>query len=272
MGGNADGYAEVFFGGGYRLSLLSEGERPGAGSLVLDSRFSIGSGGGGRADTGGGALSKIAIGLLYPFTDQAQIGVSGGIVDALRGDFRATVFSVNASYSLDFLTFDGTGREAGQAQGDVQVLDWRVRLSHQVYRTRDERMRLNPNDHLVSLLGVKVDADVARNLYLSGQALGAYKGGAGGYAVGLIGPGLRSNRLFGSNAKVFIEALVGASGGGGISVGGGAIIQPSAGIVYDFSERLSIEASCGHVKAVHGQLDTTVYDVGLAYRFSTLVR
>jgi hypothetical protein len=193
-------------------------------------------------------------------------------VDAFRGEFRATIFSVDVSYGLDFISFEGRGPEAGPSHEAVQVLDWRVRLSNQVYRTEDERMRRNPSDERVSLLGVKVNVDVGRYAYLSGQALGAYSGGAGGYAVGLLGPGLRSGRLFGSNARIFVEALVGAGGGGGIDVGGGAVIQPMAGIVYDIGDRLSVEASCGKVKALHGELDTTVYDVGLVYRFSTMNR
>lgn len=272
MGGGADGYAELFFGGGYRMPLFSGGGCVESCGLELDGRFSIGSGGGGRVDTGGGALSRFSAGLRYSLTERLQIGVSTGIVDAFRGGFRARTIGMDASYRLDFLSFDGARQEADPTQGGVSLLDWRIRLSNQVYRTKDERMRRMQSGQPISLLGVKIDADVAPNYYLTGQAFGAYSGGAGGYGVGLIGPGIRSGRLLGTEARVFVEALVGASGGGGMSVGGGAVIQPAAGVVYDLGDRLSIEASVGKLKALHGDLDTTVYDAGLTYRFSTLYR
>jgi hypothetical protein len=119
----------------------------------------------------------------------------------------------------------------------------------------------------IQLFGAKADMMLTDHLYLTGQALGAYSDSAGGYAVGLVGPGWESAPY--GRARFSVELLVGASGGGGVAVGGGAIVQPMVGITYDVTENLSAQLMGGRVKALNGDLDSGIVDFSLAYRFGT---
>jgi hypothetical protein len=262
-GGDADGYAELLFGAGYRLPILED--------WTIDGRLSLGSGGGGLVDTGGGALARASLGLSYAMTEQAAVKIAGGYIDAFRGDFRATLVDLSVTGSFDFLTFNGQQTPPGEVKAEeLKKREWRYRASYQTYHSPERKQA--GDDGPISLLGLKVDGFLNETSYLTGQALGAYTGGAGGYAVGLIGLGLRSPAFIGTGGRIFIELLAGASGGGGIDVEGGAIMQPMAGVSYDLGDWLSIEASAGTVAALGGGLHSAVYDAGIAYRFGTLNR
>ena len=60
----------------------------------------------------------------------------------------------------------------------------------------------------MELLGAKFDWVPGNWWYLTGQALSAYAGGAGGYSEGLWGAGFLSPNIAGAN--LFFEALIGA--------------------------------------------------------------
>ena len=106
--------------------------------------------------------------------------------------------------------------------------------------------------------------------YLTGQALAAYEGGAGGYAVGLFGAGVKFGSAVYDRLSANAEIAVGAAGGGSIDVGGGAVAQPSVGIAYRYNANLSFNIGYGHIRALAGALDSPVYEIGLTYRFATI--
>jgi hypothetical protein len=264
-GGNADGYAEVLFGGGSRVPLFAH-------TLFLDGRISAGAAGGGRVDTGGGGLVKASLGLKLTAGNGLSIDTRAGYVES-AGAFHGRTVEIGLSYRLDAAAFGPSGMTRGLAADDLQIKSWRTRLTCQQYTSLDASMRKGRGGSTVSLLGTKIDLFLDSGaFYLTGQAHTAFAGEAGGYAVGLLGIGYLSRPVAGSGVHVFVEALGGAAGGGSMDVGGGAAVQPTIGMLYDISSSTGIEASVGWIKATSGGLDSTTAGVSIVYRFSTAGR
>lgn len=108
---------------------------------------------------------------------------------------------------------------------------------------------------------------MAQGLYLTGQALSALGGGAGGYSVGLFGIGWESPAVL-AKLRFGVEMLAGAAGGGGVDSSGGGIMQPMANASYPISSNWQVKAGAGMVKSFKGELDSPVFDLSLGYRFS----
>jgi hypothetical protein len=261
-GGTSDGYAEVLFGGGSLVPLFAD-------TVFLDGRISAGAAGGGKVDTGGGLLAKTSLGLQIAAGNDLSIDARAGYVGS-GGAFRARTMEFGLSYRLDAAALGQRGVSRDLAANDLRIRSWRTRLACQQYTSLDPSMRKGREGSTISLLGTKIDLFLDRSaFYLTGQAQSSFSGGAGGYAVGLMGIGYLSGPFAGTNVRVFAEALGGAAGGGGMDVGGGAVVQPMIGLQYDISSRTGIEASVGRIKAMSGNLDSTTASVSVVYRFST---
>jgi len=126
----------------------------------------------------------------------------------------------------------------------------------------------NSQGDQINLIGFKIDRYIYKDTYISGEALGAYSGKAGGYAVGLLGLGRRF--VFNKYFNAFAELLFGGAGGGGVNVGGGFIYQPMVGIEYTPKSNLGIQLSFGKTKSISGNLDTNTLDIGFSYKFKTV--
>ena len=117
---------------------------------------------------------------------------------------------------------------------------------------------------------LKLNRFLGESVYLTGQAHSAYAGEAGGFSVGLVGLGYRTR---GSGRWQFgAELLGGAAGGGGIASSGGAIVQPMAYASCALSPSFALQLGVGRVKALHGELNSTVVDLTLGYAFGVASR
>ncbi len=264
-GGHADGYAEIFFGGGVHMPVYGR-------SLFLDSRVSAGASGGGGVDTGGGAAAKASLGLKFALGDGLSIDTRAGY-ETSAGKFHANLVEFGLGYALDSAAFGKGGAPRGPVTDELQLDSWRTRFSIQHYSSRKKSMRKDGENSTIWLLGGKLDEFVGSGpFYLTGQAQSAIAGGAGGYSIGLLGIGYLSGPVAETGVHVFVEALGGAAGGGGLDVGSGSVIEPQAGVLYDVGKSFGVEASIGKIKALHGGLDSTAAGVCVIYRFSTLGR
>jgi len=256
MGGESDGFAELLAGAGYRFPLLNQ-------RLQLSASLAAGGAGGGQVDTGGGLVAKARVGLEYDFTPALKLGLEVGRLES-AGDFSANFYGLNLGYRVGEIS---TGKSGNAWQGDeaVRLAKWRLVGVHQ---TSLAAARKSGSDQDLSLVGLKVEKFLTDSVYLTGQAHGAYTGDAGGYAVGLIGAGweipLREDGRLSFNA----ELAAGASGGGGVAVGGGAIVQPQVGLTWRLNHQLAARLEAGRVKALDGKLDSNLIGFGLAYEFS----
>lgn len=260
--GQSDGYAELLAGAGYRVALLSP-------RLHLGASLAAGGAGGGQVDTGGGLVAKARVGLDYDFTPSLKLGLEGGRIESV-GSFGANFYGLSLGYRVGELSAaprggDGQSIGDGQSMNDVRLAGWRL-IS--VHHTSFNAARKNGNHQNLSLVGLKIEKFLTDAFYLTGQAHGAYAGDAGGYAVGLIGAGweipLRNDGRLSFNA----ELTAGAAGGGGVDVGGGAIIQPQVGLTWRLSQQFAARLEAGRVIALEGKLDSNVIGVGLIYEFS----
>jgi len=264
FGGDADGYAEVLFGTGYRVP-LTPGKR-----LSLIGTLAAGGAGGGEIDTGGGAIVRTEVEVEYRLTPTSMAALNSGYIDAVDGNMAGWILGLKLGMTFDTLTA-GSGGTPLSATDQLNRSDWRYRSSHLSY-LKPERLRAYFHDQDVHLFGIKIDHFVRDNIYFTGQAAGAYKGNAGGYATGMFGLGWLSPRLWNSNWQLTGELLAGAGGGGGIAVGEGALLQPSLGIEYALNDRFSLQVMGGQVLAIDGDLNSTTGEVSLCYRFANLVK
>jgi len=260
MGGESDGFMQIFLGGGYRYPLTN--------STSIKLAAQLGVAGGGAVDTGGGFLTEVSVGVQQFITNNTYIGLSGGYINAPDGDFKATNIALQLGYQYGAPKLYGNGKSIKYSEltnTDMQHL--RIRLSQQTYLKDDENWRSHHNDLDVQNLGVQADYFLADNVYVTGQGLAAYGGKAGAYMTGQVGAGLHQP-LFGSAFFVDVEGLVGAAGGGGLMIDGGLVIQSNVNLGYKISDNFSLIGSVGYIKAIEGPFKAKVIGATLAYRFS----
>ena len=259
LGGNADGYAEIFAGIGYHRKCFY--------ALQCAAGFQVGAAGGGDVDTGGGVVGKVTTGLAY----QAQpwtFGVDLVYAHALDGHFQAPAVAAHAGYAYETLSPARLGSLNTVEFAEAEWVRYRIRAAVQRYANMSPGSRKQPGLDGVSvdLVALKLDAFLNNNLFVTGQAEGAFDGGAGGYATGLVGLGGRYSIPAMPSVYGGAELLLGAAGGGGLAVGGGVIAQPMVNFGVEFDSRLGLELGYGYASARGTQLRTTVIDVAMVYR------
>jgi hypothetical protein len=249
--GGVAGYAEVLGTAGLRWPVI--GDR-----LSLGVRASMGLGGGGAIDTGGGLLVKAAAGATLRLTDTLGIGAEVGMVDAPKGPYKAATGAVSLNWALDAPQAD-LGNWSNSRPGTPTRME---------FGTAVERYRAARKDgHTEALDAVvlQVNRFVAPNLYLTGQAHSAFGGGAGAYSVGLFGIGAQLPVT--TRIRLGAEALGGAAGGGGVDTQGGALLQARAYVDVALTDSLSLRVGGGKIKSVRGGVNAPVVDAALVFSF-----
>ena len=147
---------------------------------------------------------------------------------------------------------------------DAQPL--RVRVAEQSYVHGRPNWRNGDPSQSVGNLGVQLDYFVSPSWFLTGQGLAAITGNAGAYMTGQVGAGAHWQ----ATERWFVEgdALLGAAGGGGLTVGGGLVRQVNASLGYRLSKTLSVMATAGQVAAVRGDFGARVLGASLVYEFT----
>lgn len=260
-GGGASGYAQFLGGVGYRQALNNH-----FGGYV---KAAAGAGGGGKVDTGGGIISQESIGLYARLNKKLTLNLEGGYVDAYSGDFKATTLTASLSYALKSLSV-GKGYAPLSSYKSFGNYEVDVKFANQTYfGIGDNSLRKDQASKTpINLIGFQLDRFLSQKDYVYGDALGAYSGGVGGYAVGLVGLGHRIQMQ--NHFYLFTQFAAGVAGGGGVATGSGFIYQPTVGVQYHPTNSFAVETSVGNVRAVNGKLNAAVLDFGIAYKFKTL--
>ncbi len=257
----ATGYMEVLGGVGYKADITK--------NTNLQAKLSLGGAGGGEVDTGGGAVTKASLNINFSPTKNITTGIGAGYYHAFDGNFDATFAKVEVGINTDFLSLGNANSNSEFDFDSISNQKLNIRFSNQTYLYSDT-LSTNPNNQDdVQLLGIQLDWFLADGLYISGQAFGAYSGGAGGYAVGMFGIGFIQPIAF--DVSAVAEVAIGAAGGGSINSGGGNILQPMAGLLYDINKNISLEGTYGKVIALNGELDSNVINLSIVYKFNKLV-
>ncbi|MDP3086255.1 MAG: hypothetical protein Q8N44_21510, partial [Rubrivivax sp.] len=109
-------------------------------------------------------------------------------------------------------------------------------------------------------IGIKFNRYSGAHLYLTGQAHSAFAGGAGAYSIGLIGAGV-STAPVARGWQVGVEALVGASGGGGVDTSGGGLVQSVAWAGWQATPASQWRIGVGGLRSMRGPLSTPVVEL-----------
>ncbi len=262
-GGGVDGFAQLGLFVGQKVTWFE--------SLNSHFEFHLAAAGGGRVQTGGGLMVGFDTSLNWLLSDGLYLGVEAGYITAPDGKFSAKSVGLLAGYQYDLLSIADNVRPifSGVKFSNQQ---FRWRFAHQSYLPTDKSFRKGDlaaaDDRRVDLVGVLMDLFITPEIYFSGQAIGAYNGGAGGYAVGLFGLGY----LYPVTHKFSLgtEFAMGSAGGGGIAVGSGLVAQYYLTSEYQLTPELAIDLSVGRFDSLEGEYSADLLQLSLSYRLSNI--
>lgn len=250
------GFMDLFFGVGKNFV---ETKR-----VSLFGKFGIGAAGG-RIFPENGLTMYPSVGADLKLTDKIGLSAHGGYHRSLGGTFEA----YTAGFSIKYYGLSGgisdpfTDEEATK----IKTQGMKVSVQNQTYF---DVAKFGISDSDLQLIAVKINYDVTNRIYFSGEASFAYKGKSGGYAHGVFGVGIKSNKFFNNKLSSFLELGVGVAGGGRVDSGEGVLIRPLAGINYHINNDFSINLSGGQMISPFGNVNSTNINIGLSYGFSIL--
>lgn len=258
--GIPNGYMDILAGLGYHWNLGQSG-------FALVPQLGAGAGGGGKVDTGGGVLVQPSLGFEIPLSNNFSARASGGYLWSPKGQMRAYSYAGTILYHLDVGTpschYESIGCKL------LTSLGWRVNIFNQTYIHPQRTFTSTTTP--INLLALQIDQLFNPWIFMAYQGSFAYSGfHAGGYATGMIGPGLQTPEYWCKRIQLFTEILVGAGGGGSLALGGGSLIEPVLGAHINLTKTLGLQASIGELKALQSGLHTPVVNVGLTVRFDTI--
>ncbi|WP_295639073.1 hypothetical protein [uncultured Methylibium sp.] len=248
--GGVSGYAEY-------LGLLGTEYGVAGDWLTLGGRVAVGMGGGGDVDVGGGLLLKAGAYAIARLGVDLGVTAELGWAQAPQGSFKALYGTVALNWILD----DRTG---SAIPARTTRMEWVGGVERYAAARRDGTTRK------LDAVSLRVNRYMSERFYLSAQAHSAYDGGAGGYSVGLLGVGWRTD--IGSRWHAGVEALAGAAGGGGVDTAGGALVQPMAYIGYALTPGVALRVGGGRIQGLRGPLKGDVVEVSLAFTFGVTSR
>lgn len=260
--GIPNGYMDIMGGLGYHFALRPH-------SIALIPQLGVGAGGGGNVNTGGGVLVQPQLGIELPLTSDFATRISGGYLWSPKGNLRAYTATGMLIYHLDVAT--GSAKPINHLLDALAMQGWRMQLFNQTY-LHPQRTYTSATS-AINQVGLQIDQMINPLFFFSYQAAAAYSGkNAGGLATGMIGPGMQTPKFLNQHLQLFLEFLVGAGGGGSLALAGGSLIEPVLGLHYAFTPSVGLSASVSQIKALHHDLNTPVFNVGLTISFATLDR
>ena len=274
FGGDVSGYAQFLAGIGYREPLFEN-------SVDWRTQVSVGAGGGGGVDTGGGLLASARTGFEAHVGRDWRMHLMGGYLTAVDGHFDGLTVSVGASWSpVPVELRSGFDRsrlaEEGVWADDLRLDPWTVQAIQKNYSLRTSSTLRNGDallDRTMSLMGIGTEKNIARDLDLSLRAFTAYEGEVGGYQEGQLG--LRYTIPIEQPIDVgdfYVQYHAGAAGGGGLDVGSGFIHDLSAGWRWRPTGSVRIGLEAGHVESEQGNFTADSFALTLSWNVTRPLR
>jgi hypothetical protein len=258
MHGNANGYMNVLLGPGYQLPLGTSG-------LYSITDVMVGSGGGGEINIQNGFLTEVDTGLAWQITPSFAPKFMIGYLVAPSGGFHTWVYTVGLNYNFGIL--GSTDLYKSSLNNDQFTLkNWRVSINNQ---TLFNPQRNSTDTGNINSVEAHLDQFLSPAYFVSYRAAFAYQGQhTGGMAEGMIGLGWQHNSFFSfSRLEPHIAFLLGAMGGGNMSVGGGLIVEPEVGFTYALTPLLGFDVAGGRMMSIQQNLNSNVLTAGLSMRF-----
>ena len=245
-----DGYMQVAAGARYRAQIST---------ASIFAQSTLGFGGGGKVDTGGGTMTGLGIGVSYPVSNNLDFDLSYGTNKSLDSNISSAIVQARLTNILN---------RASPTQTHISARNMRysVGLSQQIpnatYMKSGNNTGISP-----WMQESAIDLPLSDHIYVTGNAQTTVKGGVAGYAVGLIGLGYEHDIV--ENWTLSFEAHGGAAGGGGVDVGDGLVSSVRAEIDYKISRYSSISVAVGKFKSLNGGVDAAIFQFGLKTDIST---
>jgi hypothetical protein len=222
---------------------------------------------GGRIFPEGGLTAYPNAGADIRITEKFGLSVHGGYHRSIGG--VASFQAYTAGFSLKYYGLSGGISDPFTKEKVTKIKTQGIQLAVQNQTYFDVAKFGIPSSDL-QLIGLKVMYDINRRFYLAGEASFAYKGKSGGYAHGVFGLGIRSNKFFNEKISTFLEMSAGVAGGGRVDSGEGILVRPTLGFNYHVNNDLSLHASGGQMWSPFGNVNSTNINIGLAYGLSIL--
>jgi hypothetical protein len=222
---------------------------------------------GGRIFPEGGLTAYPNAGADIRLTDKFGLSVHGGYHRSIGG--VASFQAYTAGFSLKYYGLSGgvTDPFSGEKAKTIRAQGIQIIAQNQTYFNV---AKFGIPDSDLQLIGIKILYDINKRFYLAGEASFAYEGESGGYAHGVFGLGVKSNKFFNEKVSTFLEMSAGVAGGGRVDSGEGILVRPTAGINYHVNNDLSFHVSGGQMWSPFGDVNSTNINIGLAYGLSIL--
>ncbi|WP_439129360.1 hypothetical protein [Polaribacter sp.] len=220
---------------------------------------------GGRIFPENGLTMYPSAGLDVRFSDHFGLSFHGGYHRSIGGTFEALTSGVSLKYYG--LSGGAINPETNKKGKTIKTQGVQIGVQNQTYY---DVAILDRADRDLQQLALKLNYDITKKLYVSGEASFAYDGGAGGYAHGIFGLGIKSSKFLNNKISLFAEAAAGVAGGGGVDSGEGILIRPTAGINYHVNEDFNFNISAGQMISPYGNVNSTNLNIGFTYSLSIL--
>ncbi|MFY7669603.1 hypothetical protein ACOSP6_00810 [Tenacibaculum sp. MEBiC06402] len=257
-GGLTAGFMDLFLGVGKNVEINKR--------INLFGKFGIGAAGG-RIFPEGGLTMYPNGGFDVRITNKVGLSVHGGYHKAIGG--IASFEAITAGFSLKYYGLSGGTNDpfTGEKLKEIKTQGIQIGVQNQSYF--DVAKFGIPNSDL-QLIALKLNLDINKRFYLSGEASFAYEGKSGGYAHGMFGIGVTSNKFLNNKISTFLELSAGVAGGGRVDSGQGVLARPTVGINYHINNDITFNVSGGHIISPWGNVSSNSLNIGLSYGLSFL--
>ena len=243
-------YNQIIVGMGGRIAFSNR--------VQLYGQLGIGSGGYAPEliDTGSGLLLYPKLSIEYLFNDSLGLSATSGYLYAVDGTSRNYTFGVALNHHFGTSRVkNSTAPQQGQYEG------YRIKLSHETLTNLTFKNEPLAN---LNMLTFQADKLLTKHIYLPIRIAVSYQAYKGfpGYGEMSAGIGLQTRYNKGDAFQFFSELQVGANVEG-------AILRPSIGLDYSFSEDLAFHTSLGFTLGSQAFSSTSI-ELGLTRRFSLL--
>ena len=251
--GERGGFITLGFDGGYRYELNSKS--------VIDFGAYIGSGGGhgGYFLSGGGLMLRPHLSFLWRGFYGLDLGAGISYV-VFPSD--GTIESVHPFIQLS-LPYEHGRKETDRGAFKLSGFKSMGMVGRHVFVDDGVKNESDNKQLDFSLVGIEAHARLNDNLYLKVETEGAVQGESTGYMQILGGIGAEW-KLYNS-MSLFSEFSIGGAGGGGVSTGGGLLLDLSAGARIPITDEIYVGASIGHLNAPDGMLSGETLALKICY-------
>ena len=257
-GGLTAGFMDLFFGVGKNFIETKY--------VNFFGKFGLGAAGG-RIYPEGGLTIYPNAGFDVRITDKFGLSAHGGYHKAIGGVSSFEAYT--AGFSLKYYGLSGGTHDPFTKEKATEIKTQGVSLGveNQTYYNV-AKFGIPYSD--LQLIALKVKYDINHRFYLAGEASFAYLGKSGGYAHGIFGFGITSNKFLNNKMSLFLETSAGVAGGGRVDSGEGILIRPTVGINYYLNDDFSFNFSGGQMVSPFGNVNSTNINIGLTYSLSLL--